>query len=72
MKKEKKEAKKVSVPLRGVGCFISPIVISSSENSFSPLAGCGLFLCLYVLDKADSRFQSPCGVWVVSGKNVDF
>ena len=33
----------VSVPLRGVGCFRSPMWRSCSSKCFRPLAGCGLF-----------------------------
>ena len=38
------ESKKVSVPLRGVGCFCLAPVQSDPARGFRPLAGCGLFL----------------------------
>ena len=57
------------VPLRGVGCF-TDYLYSLGHNSwgFSPLAGCGLFLAMTggVKLRESERFQSPCGVWVVS------
>ena len=40
---ESMDIKKVSVPLRGVGCFNPDRLQSVAKSSFRPLAGCGLF-----------------------------
>ena len=40
--------------------------------SFSPLAGCGLFQHSNVLGVAIGKFQSPCGVWVVSERTLNY
>ena len=57
---------KVSVPLRGVGCFYGTVVRKLQDPEVSvPLRGVGCFMamCAYALDDV---FPSPCGVWVVS------
>ena len=56
----------VSVPLRGVGCFLLPLSRCLQSRLFpSP---CGVWVVstqLHMLS-AVTRFPSPCGVWVVS------
>ena len=58
-------------PLAGCGLFLSdPVLRGCSLPRFRPLAGCGLFrgwgCCKWII----RRFPSPCGVWVVSGQQV--
>ena len=57
---------KVSVPLRGVGCFdAAPHALHILCKVSVPLRGVGCFAnrMLYVIGE---WFPSPCGVWVVS------
>ena len=60
----------VSVPLRGVGCFSGACRLSRRRAGFRPLAGCGLFPCIYIRLPDGRGFPSPCGVWVVSRMGV--
>ena len=57
----------VSVPLRGVGCFLYYERLELSNKEFpSP---CGVWVVSVPRDGVllASEFPSPCGVWVVSG-----
>ena len=40
-------------------------------SSFRPLAGCGLFRASQTRRSSRSRYPSPCGVWVVSTRQVN-
>ena len=44
------DIKKVSVPLRGVGCFNQYLENIAKLIGFRPLAGCGLFLQVKLKD----------------------
>ena len=59
---------RVSVPLRGVGCFPDHAGQADAGEGVSvPLRGVGCFYsCLQLL--LLWLFPSPCGVWVVSAK----
>ena len=59
----------VSVPLRGVGCFCSGITQITASRRFRPLAGCGLFHRVKIMERTYRWFPSPCGVWVVSTRS---
>ena len=57
--------RQVSVPLRGVGCFLQNIPVRFRSLGFRPLAGCGLFP-LYPEDSPASRCFRPlagCGLF---------
>ena len=55
----------VSVPLRGVGCFITSCKQVINKLFPSP---CGVWVVSLVVHVSSlmQRFPSPCGVWVVS------
>ena len=59
------DIKKVSVPLRGVGCFAYRNCKYHTTRVSVPLRGVGCFEWLMGFP-AGWRFPSPCGVWVVS------
>ena len=56
---------RVSVPLRGVGCFDIEIILSALWEFPSP---CGVWVVSveFETDSLKAAFPSPCGVWVVS------
>ena len=62
---ESMDIKKVSVPLRGVGCFAYRNCKYHTTRVSVPLRGVGCFEWLMGFP-AGWRFPSPCGVWVVS------
>ena len=56
----------VSVPLRGVGCFVQQTNKAVGCKVSVPLRGVGCFYYALMVSASDRRFPSPCGVWVVS------
>ena len=61
---------KVSVPLRGVGCFdAAPHALHILCKVSVPLRGVGCF-AEYRRLTLKHQFTSPCGVWVVSHPEV--
>ena len=62
---DKKKKVRVSVPLRGVGCFSQA---STSQQLLTFPSPCGVWVVsmIAVLERiAYALFPSPCGVWVV-------
>ena len=60
-------AVKVSVPLRGVGCFMAMCAYALDDVFPSP---CGVWVVSLMPELVNSaaEFPSPCGVWVVSAR----
>ena len=58
-------------PLAGCGLFLERFANMLRASSFRPLAGCGLFRASQTRRSSRSRYPSPCGVWVVSTRQVN-
>ena len=64
---ERPTVSRVFVPLRGVGCFSGDGGRKANgQQSFHPLAGCGLFRDKVIVKGFTGMFSSPCGVCIVS------
>ena len=66
MQRIRTERRRVSVPLRGVGCFKKKIKHFRTVSSFRPLSGCKVFQMKVYKGTGKDMFSSPCEVWVVS------